>query len=249
MYSTTLSDEFEFLNENDDTSTYEEDSESLVNEAKSFINKSHKFSNVTYQGISVLSICESITLGNSSIMPWNHVKFTIDVNKLKDLNNDRIIELYIPSFVEELESIGDKAETEFGYNQAYRNNLKEVFIPKNIVVIADNTFAFYKKLEKISFEKDCKLMYLGEQAFACCEKLQMVDLQNCIYLDEIRNNTFANSAVKVLKINSTIQSICSLENTNIETVFIDSDKYDIKTFNRLIKESNGVFWGQLGYNF
>ena len=70
-----------------------------------------------------------------------------------------------------------------------------------------------------------------------------------LYLDEIRNNTFANSAVKVLKINSTIQSICSLENTNIETVFIDSDKYDIKTFNRLIKESNGVFWGQLGYNF
>ena len=92
-------------------------------------------------------------------------------------------------------------------------------------------------------------MYLGKQAFACCEKLQCVDLRQCIYLEEIKDGTFDNSGVTTLKISSTINSMCDISNTKIETVYIDNDKYTIAEYNKLIENAGGIFWEPVGYDF
>lgn len=237
-----ITDEFEFLMEEIEETTYEEDSNSLIEEANNFMEKTSLYPDRTYQGIAVTAIKESLFIKETDIMPWNHVGMTIDINKLKDISGEKLTELYIPTFVEEIESIGDRAGTEFGYNQSHRNNLKFVNIPRNIIVIAPNTFAFYKNLEKVKFEENCKLMYLGKQAFAYCEKLKVLDLRNCIYLDEIKDNTFINSGIEILKISNTIQKISPIHNTNINTIFLNNKKFSLEEFNNLLIENNGIFW-------
>ena len=83
-----VTNEFDFIMEDEDTSTYIDDSDELINQAKDFIDKALKFSDRTYQGISVTDISELIFIGETDVMPWNHVSFTLDVNKLKDVNKD-----------------------------------------------------------------------------------------------------------------------------------------------------------------
>lgn len=245
-------DEFEFLVEEEveDTSTFEDDSNNYINLANQFLESIEAFPDRTYQGIPIKAYADSITIGESNIVPWEHVGFTIDVNKLKDLANHRLEEFIIPSFIEELESIGDKAGTEFGFNQSGRNNLRFIEIPKSVIVVAPNTFAFYKKLESIKFEKNSKLIYLGSQAFVGCESLHTLDLRNCIDLDELKEGTFDRSGITTLKISSNIKSMCSLSNTEIKTVYIDNEAYSIEKFNQLMDDSlSSVFWITTEYNF
>ena len=245
-------DEFEFLIEEEieDTSTFEDDSNNYIDLANQFLESIKTFPDRTYQGIPIKAYADSITIGESNIVPWEHVGFTIDVNKLKDLSNNRLEEFIIPSFIEELESIGDKAGTEFGFNQSGRNNLRFIEIPKSVIVIAPNTFAFYKKLESIKFEKNCKLIYLGSQAFVGCESLHTIDLRNCVDLDELKDGTFDVSCITTLKISSNIIKMCSLLNTNIKTVYIDNEAYSIEKFNQLMDDSlSSVFWIDTEYNF
>lgn len=245
-------DEFDFLVEEEveDNSTFEDDSNNYINLAKQFLDSIEAFPNRTYQGIPIKAYADSITIGESSIVPWEHVGFTIDVNKLKDLANHRLEEFILPSFIEELESIGDKAGTEFGFNQSGRNVLRYIEIPKSVIVIAPNTFAFYKKLESVKFEKDSKLIYLGSQAFVGCESLHTLDLRNCIDLDELKEGTFNGSGITTLKINSNIKNMCSLRNTNIKTVYVDNKSYSIDKFNQLMEDSlSSVFWITTEYDF
>lgn len=245
-------DEFEFLIEDEieDTSTFEDDSNNYINIAKQFLDTISAFPDRTYQGIPIKAYADSITIGESNIVPWEHVGFTIDVNKLKDLSNHRLEEFIIPSFVEEIESIGDKAGTEFGFNQSGRNNLRYIEIPKSIIVIAPNTFAFYKKLESIKFERNSKLIYLGSQAFVGCESLHTLDLRNCTDLDELKESTFDGSGILTLKISSNIKNMCSLRNTNIQTVYLDDEAYSIEKFNQLMDDSlASVFWIDTEYDF
>jgi hypothetical protein len=248
----SIEDEFEFLEQEEievPQTSFVDDSNAMIAEAKEFMRKTKLYPDRTYQGIPVTSISNSLTVGKSDIMTWNHVKFTINVNNLKDISGGKLEELTIPSFVEEIESIGDRDGIEFGYNQAGRNRLRNIILPSNLIVIAPNTFAFYKKLECVSIESNCKLLYLGQQAFACCESLHTLDLRNCEYLDEIPSNCFTNSSIEVLKLNRNVKQIKELKNTNIKEVHIDTDVYNIDEFNYRLQECNGVFWEAIGYEF
>lgn len=245
-------DEFDFLveEEQEDNSTFEDDSNNYIALARQFIDSIDKFPDRTYQGIPIKAYADAICIGESDIVPWEHVGFTIDVNKLKDLSNHKLEEFIIPSFIEELESIGDKAGTEFGFNQSGRNILKYIEIPSSVIVIAPNTFAFYKKLENIKFKENSKLIYLGSQAFVGCESLHTLDLRKCHDLDELKEGTFDGSGIQTLKISSDIRKMCSLSNTNIKTVYVDDEAYPIKEFNQLMRNSvSDVFWISTSYDF
>lgn len=245
-------DEFGFLVEEEieDNSTFEDDSNNYIALAKQFIDSIGNFPDRTYQGIPIQAYADSIHIGKSDIVPWEHVKFTLNVNNLKDLSNHRLEDFIIPSFIEEIESIGDKAGAEFGFNQSGRNVLKYIEIPSSVIVIAPNTFAFYKKLENIVFKENSKLIYLGEQAFVGCESLHTLDLRKCVDLDEIKDGTFDCSGIHTLKISSNIKKICNLSNTNIKTVYVDNEAYKIKEFNQLMEDSiSDVFWLSASYDF
>ena len=244
--------EFDFLIEEDveDNSTFEDDSNKYIEIANKYMESSKLFPDRTYQGIPMSAYINSIYIGESNIVPWNHVGFTMNVNDLKDLSNHRLEEFIVPDFIEELESIGDKAGTEFGFNQSGRNNLKYIEIPTSIIVIAPSTFAFYKKLENIKFKKNCRLIYLGSQTFVGCDSLHTLDLRNCINLDELKDGTFDGSNIQTLKISSNITKMCDLSKTNIKTVYIDDTAYNIEEFNNLMNDTlSDVFWIDNTYDF
>lgn len=245
-------EEFSFLVEDEtdkteNNSNFENDSSNYIYLARRFLDTVKTFPEKTYQGIYVKSYADCISIGKSNIVPWEHVSFTIDVNKLKDLSNNKLETFIIPSFVEEVNSIG---YTEFGFNQSGRNILKYIEIPSSVVVIEPNTFAFYTKLENVKFEKNSKLLYLGSQSFVGCGNLHTLDLRNCIDLDEIKEGTFDGSAITTLKISSNINKMCSLKNTEIKKVYIDDESYKIEEFNRLMEDCIGsAFWTSMEYNF
>jgi len=237
--------EFEFLESTEHEPSLEEESQKFVDYANQFLCKSEQFPNKSFQGISVLSICNGINICESSIMPWEHVKFTLNVNELKDLNGDRLVDFSIPFFVEELESIGDKAGTEFGFNQTGHNNLRNISIHKNVMIINSETFLLYRKLENVIFEKDSKLLYLGPQAFLGCKMLHKVDLRNCEELETLANNLFTDSGVEIVKLNSNIQTISkrAFEGSIVKYVYINEHKYKIDDFIERLENNNyEPFW-------
>lgn len=247
----SVMDEFEFIAEEivEDNSTFEDDSNELVVKAENFIDSASKYPDKTYQGIPIKQYIQCISIGETEIVSWNHVKWTMNVNKLKDLDDNKLEEFVVPSFVEELDGIGNKEGAEFGFNQSGRNKLRYIYIPENVIVIAPYTFAFYKKLENIEFSDNSKLIYLGAYTFVGCDKLHTVDLRKCKELDEIKDGTFDNSAVKVLKISSNIKKMCSLDKTNIETVYVDNNIYSAEEFNDLIKDAEEKETETVGYDF
>lgn len=228
----TLQSEFEFLiqEEKEDNLTFEDESNMYIEQANKFIDNISLYPGRTYQGIDLNAIKESIFIGKTDVMPWDHVSFTINVNSLKDINNDRLKELFIPPFVEELESIGNRDGSEFGYNQFGRNKLKKVIIPKSIVYIAPKTFAFYRSLENVEFEQGSRLLSIGTQAFIACNNIRTIDFRNCENLDEIKEGTFEASGLTTLKINSNTKKIFDISNTDIKTIFIDSERLTAKQF-------------------
>lgn len=251
-------EEFESFFEKEYTS--EELTESYILDSRKNIERAQKIldtqeKNTTYSGIDKESWRKLLSFEKTSTIPWKHVTMTLDVSCLKDINGYKLEELSIPPFVEELESIGDRNNSGFGYNESGRNFLKNISIHNNLVAISDSTFAFYKRLETISFEKDCSLISIGKQAFAYCESLQVLDLRNCKYLEEIPDNCFIYSGIEILKLNSKVNSMKHLYNTDIKTVFIDNDKYNIDEFNQRLEEiqvtpdSREVFWGEVDYTF
>jgi hypothetical protein len=254
----SLIDEFDFAMQDEEEveqTTYEEDSRRFIEEATKFITNAKKNTKITYQGIKSTDFINAISIGKSDIMPWEHVSFTLDVSKLKDVSGNKLDSLTIPSFVEELRSICDKGEIGFGFNQTARNKLRVIEIPSSVVVIAQNTFAMYKKLEEVIFENNCKLMILGNYTFFNCTSLHTLDLRNCEYLSDIPKNVFEQSGIKILKLNSGVQSMYPLENTEISTVYIDDEKYSIEEFNSRLREvqstnnNSNVFWGRVDFNF
>lgn len=220
-----ITEEFDFLIDNtEDNSTFIDDSNEMIKRAQEFIEQARKYPNRTKQGIQLSNIVDCITIGKSDIYNEEHVIFTLNVNKLKDVSNGRLIEFEVPSFVEELKSIGYEDGNEFGYNQSHRNYLKTIVIPKNLKIIAPNTFAFYKNLENIIFEDSCKLLYIGSQAFACCGKLHSVNFQKCKELEDIPNDIFDGSNIEVLKLPDGFNY--NMQNTEIKTIYIGKEKYN-----------------------
>lgn len=224
--SGSILEEFEFILGEEEDETYKHDSSTFISQAKLFINNN---SIVSYQGIDKEKITELISLDKSDIVPWEHVKLTISVEKLRPITGERLKELIIPSFVEEIGGIDDSI---FGHNDTTINHLKYVRIPKNVIVIAPHTFSMYSKLERIIFENNSKLLSLGDYAFACCDNIHTLDLSECKYLEEIKGNVFKHSNIKNLKLNSNLKHIDTLENTNIEKIIIDGIVYTQSEFNQ-----------------
>lgn len=222
----SILDEFEFILGEEADTEYTHDSNNLISQAKLFIENN---SISSYQGINKENISKLISLSESDIIPWEHVKLTISVEKLRPITGERLKELIIPSFVEELEGTKNSI---FGQNDTTINSLKYVRIPRNVLVIAPHTFSMYTKLEKVIFENNSKLLSLGEYTFACCDSIHTLDLSECRYLEEIKGNVFKNSNIKVLKLNSSLKHIDTLEDTNIEKVVIDDVTYTQSEFNQ-----------------
>ena len=98
-------DEFDFLL---DKSTFIDDTNNLIDKANKFIDNANKNPDCTFQGIKLIDIAACISIDKSDIYNETHVIFTINLNKLKDINNEPIREFKVPDFVEELQSVGDK---------------------------------------------------------------------------------------------------------------------------------------------
>lgn len=219
--SKDLISEFEFIIGDESETEYNHDSHKCVNRAIKFLENK-----ASYQGIDKDKFKDLICIGESDTIPWNHVKLTLSVDKLRLITGERLKEFIIPSFVEEIEGTNDSI---FGHNDTTINIVKYLYIPKSTIMIAPHAFSMYTKLEKVEFEEDSELLSLGDYAFACCDKLHTLDLTNCKYLDDIKENTFKNSDLKVLKINSNLLKnknskkalLKSLENTNNEVIVID----------------------------
>lgn len=254
----SIFEEFESLYEKE--YTVEEITDSYILDSKNNIKQAQEMLQIqginnTYAGIDKSNWKKLLSFEKTETIPWEHVTMTLDVSCLKDINGYKLEELSIPSFVEELESIGDKNNSGFGYNESGRNFLRNISIHNNVIAIADSTFAFYKRLETISFEKDCSLISIGKQAFAYCESLQILDLRNCKYLEEIPDNCFIYSGIEILKLSNKVNSMKPLYNTDIKTVFIDNDRYNVDEFNQRLEEiqvtpdSREVFWGEVDYTF
>lgn len=217
-------DEFDFLL---DKSTFIDDTNELINLANEFIEVAKKNPDNTLQGIKVSNIASCITIDKSEIYSEKHVIFTMDLNKLKYLDNEPVREFVVPFFVEELQSIGDRAGTEFGYNQSHKNFIKTIVIGKELKILAHNVFTLYKNLENINFEKGSQLIFIGSGAFECCEKLKKLNLRNCTELGELSKSTLSGSSIEVLKVTSDFKEIEIPDNCSLKTIYFGKEKKDI----------------------
>lgn len=223
----SITEEFSFLMGDEDTTTFEEDSQAYIEEAIRYKSRVSENINRTVQGIKFVSLCQCISIEKTEIMPWEHTVFTLDVNVLKNIDNRKLSDFRVPPFIEEIRSIENKGDQGFGYNQAWRNGLKYIYIPKSVAVIAHNTFAFYRKLNKIEFEKESKLIFIGNYAFGYCESLHSLDFRNCKNLDSIGHNVFEGSSIKTLKISENT-SAKELKESNIRSIYRNGFKVDIE---------------------
>lgn len=237
----SIADEFESFIEDDNEPIccdYMADSKKNIEKAKNIRALE------TIYGINAITIYKLMTFGATNYIPWEHVTFYIDTNKLIDINGELISELRIFDFVEEL-GVADGTDIGFGFNNSHRNKIKAITIPANMTVLDNKIFAFYKNLKSITFEDNCKLLRLGTEAFAYCENLHMIDLRNCEELEELPANMLEYSAVKVLKLSSKLLSIDkdAFNQSSLKYVYIDNDKYDFDDFYLKLKENNfNSFW-------
>lgn len=199
----------------------------------------------TFSGVDKNSIQACLKVCETEEMPWEHVCMAIDVSVLRDISKPRLSNFSIPPFVEELEGIGNKNNSGFGFNEFGRNHLKSVVIPSSVCVISKETFAFYRKLESVTMPQESKLRNIGKDAFAYCENLKELDLSNCEYLQYLPEYLIASSGTKKLRINSSIQSIHpdTFKASSLDTVYVDNDKYSFTEFFKKITYHNfKAFW-------
>lgn len=237
----TLVDEFsDFLEEDKDCS-----SESDTN---LYIEKYNEFCNsriTTFSGVSKDSIKQCISIESTQYIPWKHTSLTLDISVLRDISKPRITEFNVPSFVEELQCIGDKNHSGFGFNEYGRNHLKSIMIPSSIFAIANETFKLYRKLENIAIQDCSRLTIIGDEAFAYCENLKELDLSNCDKLRVIGDSIFAESSVKILKINSKTRNFNknTFNKSNLKSIYVDDTKYSFKYFMNMLENNNfEAFW-------
>lgn len=228
-----LIDEFSDMLENEveavvDKTVYLNDSIDCINKAKNFLflNKGG-----TYSGILIDNFSNMLSYNKTEIINWEHVTFTLDVKEMRDVSEHKLQDLVIPDFVEEIKGIGDTGSG-FGFNDGSRGNIRHVSIPENLLVIDDNTFAFHRKLESITFDRNSSLMYIGKQAFAYCENLSNLDLSNCEYLENLYKGTFMYSGITKLHLNENIRFIDkdAFIESKIQTIYIGDKVYTLNEF-------------------
>lgn len=208
------------MNSNDeDDFYYEEEVEESIDELQqeSKINID-RYSNIiahnnSINGLDVQSIVKCITIDKSQILNWDHVIFTIDLTKLSSIDGEQIQSLVIPNFVEEVQGVLD---SELGYNQSIINLVKEVYIPRSVVVLGECALAMYRHLETIEVDRNSNLRVIEQYAISY-DKLKEVNISECKKLYCISDTAFYKSKINSLIINDKIQL---KDNTGINNLII-----------------------------
>lgn len=243
MNSEILS-EFEFLIE-DEFIDYEQVSKELIARAKS-INGIK-----TLNGIRTDNILKHIKFNETANIPWSHVTLSVTPDLFDDMNNERISDLVVFDFVEEIES---NINSKLGIvNNSYRNKVKYLTIPSSVKVIGSWAFSFYKNLKTIKFENNSGLRCFGQGAFANCKELKTLDLGMCEKLEIIPNYTVSGSAVTQVILPLSIKQVMpkAFDDSSVKHILIGNERYKIEDFiERLTYNNFEAFWGGImGYEF
>lgn len=244
----SIVDEFKDLMQPEDNTLPEVVSKEYVDKATDIINKSNgRFCNKTYQGIKVINFVKCLSIDKCDAMPWDHVIFTIDTECLRDVSNDRAKSLTIPDFVEEIGRKSLEDRPEYYFEQITQNCLVSVTIPKSVLIIDSKAFALYSKLELVTFEKDSKLIFIGDYAFAGCKSFKTLDIRNCLETDIFSFSALYESEVTTLKMSSNIRELIGdIDGTKLKTIYIDNTAFSISEFKQYMENSdNKVFWDKL----
>lgn len=223
----SIVDEFKDLIVETEEESLEATSLRLITERKN----ETRLNNSTYNGISLDKINDLITDTETAMMPWKHLTFTLDVSKLADVSGGALKQFVIPSYIEEITSVGDTGSI-FGFNETGQNYLKEIIINKNALVIDNSAFALYTRLEKVVFEKDSRLSLVGNRAFAGCDKLKTLDFRNCRDLGSIPSDICKCSGVTTIKLPSTLEEIdlALFDECDVHTIYFDTVRYTAQEF-------------------
>lgn len=236
--------EFEFLIE-EEVIDYEQVSKELVAKAKGIGGVK------TLNGIKVENIVKHMKFNETANMPWSHVTLSITPDLFDDMNNERISDLVVFDFVEEIESnLNDKLGVA---NNSYRNKVKYLVFPSSIKVIGSWAFSYYKNLKTIKFETNSGLRCFGQGAFANCRELKTLDLGECNKLEIIPNYAVYGSAVSQLILPLSIKQVMpkAFDKSSIKHIIIGNERYEIDDFiERLTYNNFEAFWGDItGYEF
>ena len=238
--------DFDFLLPVEETKDFREVSKEFVLEAKKILDVK------SVQGIESSKMFKQMTFCETANVPWEHVTFNIDTNMLTDVSGERVKEIKIPGFVEEIRT-ANYGVTALGANNCIGNCIENISIGKNVIVIGNETFSYYRKLKRVYFEEGSGLISLGVGAFSNCESLSALDLSRCEMLDVLPDYIVSNSAVKILKISNNIREISerAFNYSNIEKVSVGKQRYSFNEFfNTLRNNSFKAFWsGENSYVF
>ena len=70
------------------------------------------------------------------------------------------------------------------------SNIKEIYIPENVLSISDGAFIENPSLTQVAFAEDSKVKYIGIQAFSLCKSMERLNIP--ITVTEIGESAFAN---------------------------------------------------------
>jgi len=218
-----LDDFAEFIDEEDEDEDYERVSLQNIKKAQDICTRR------SYYGINPNNLLAQFKYNNTKLLPWKHVTMSLDTNNLVTISGDKLEEFRVFEFIEELDCIGENG---IGFNNCNLNRLKVVTIPKQVLVINNSCFAFFKKLHTINFEDDSELLYIGNNVFAYCKELKVVDLSMCYKLEQLGKDMFIGSGVKTIKLNSNIKYIDNntFRGSNIQEVYVDNYRYEMEEF-------------------
>lgn len=169
-------DEFSDLYEEEKTDDYYE------RESKINIDVYNRFTSdlaKTYQGIPISEIKSCISICETTLIPWEHTLFELNFNNLASIGKNMTSELIIPDFIEEVHCGSDNI-----VNNIAKTKITTIVIPRSVMVIGPNAFAYFKNLAKIEINENSRLIFIGNHAFDGCEKLHKLDLSNCNDLDK-----------------------------------------------------------------
>jgi hypothetical protein len=231
----TLSDEFEFLMGDSDTVEKETDQSKTkdnIDKYREFVKEAESNNLLTYQGIISKNVADCMTIETNEILTDEHVVFTFDMCKLRDITDRPVKQFKVPEFVEEIRGdIKDNNIAEFSSRQLVCNRLQIVIIPSSVKLINSMTFLSSRNLERVIVngekpedieseewfetgfsDKESQLMFIGNQVFDGCDKLSVVDVRYSHNLSVVGKN---------------LLSACALTNFKISDKIIVEDKLEL----------------------
>lgn len=228
-----LLNEFEFL--------INEKAVDPVAESTQLIKKAKQIKSIgTINGIDTEKILRHLRFNATEKMPWEHVTLVITPDLFNDINSERSTDFVMFNFVEEIES---NVDSHLGViANSFKNKVEHLTITKNIKIIGDWAFAFYKNLKSVSFETGSKLTSIGKYAFSYCTKLIKLDLTNCKSLVDLPNYLMHSSGVKELRVTADINGVNPevFNGSNVKYIYVGESKFLVQEYFERQARFNGV---------